>query len=292
MERGGAAVKTIPRLMLVTDRRRSRWPLPELVERAVAGGVDAVQLREPDLPAAELLALATTLCDVVDERATLLVNADLGVASALGLGLHLPEAGIATAEARRRLRAVAMIGRSVHSPLAAAAATGADYLIAGNVYPTASHPNRPPIGCEGLARIVAASWAPVLAIGGITAERVPEVIAAGAHGVAVIGAIAAAADPEGAARELRAMLIDITEEAMETAPSGTAESASLTIVVNGKPVEIPPETTITDFLTEKGLRPNMVIVELNGTVIARRAFAETWLAAGDQLEVVHAVGGG
>jgi thiamine-phosphate pyrophosphorylase len=278
--------------MLVTDRRRSRWRLPELVERAVAGGVDAVQLREPDLPNVEFRALASSLREVVGDRAALLINANLGVAGELGLGVHLPEAGIAIGEARRRLGTPRLIGRSVHSPPAAAAATGADYLIAGNVYPTASHPDRPPIGSVGFARIVEAGWAPVLAIGGITVDRVPEVIAAGAHGVAVIGAIAGASDPERAARELRMILDTLTEETMETVDSDVATSDGLAIVVNGKAVEIQPETTITDFLAEKGLRPNMVIVELNGTVIARRAFDETWLAAGDRLEVVHAVGGG
>ncbi|MDP9364196.1 MAG: thiamine phosphate synthase, partial [Chloroflexota bacterium] len=80
-----------PRLMLVTDRRRAKRPLPELVAAAVAGGVDAVQLREPDLGPGERLELAGELQAVVGGRAALLVNGDAATAAALGLGLHLPE---------------------------------------------------------------------------------------------------------------------------------------------------------------------------------------------------------
>ena len=276
----------VPRLMLVSDRRRSPHPLAGLVAAAVAGGVDAVQLRENDLAPDELTELASHLKGVIAGRAVLLVNSNLGVAALLGLGLHLPERGIATAEARRQIGNDRLLGRSVHSPAAAAAGIGADYLLAGHVFETASKPGDPPLGPDGLARIVAATWSPVLAIGGVTPERVSSVLATGAHGVAVVGAIAGATDPERAAAALRAAIDEVMEDEMPT------EQTTVPIIVNGKEAVVDPETTIADFLAEKGLQNRMVVVELNGTILARRAFDSTVLGPGDKLEVVHAVGGG
>ena len=281
-----ASPARVPRLMLVSDRHRSARPLPDVVAAAVAGGVDAVQLREPDLPPAELLDLATRLREIVAGRAALLVNGDARLAADLGLGLHLPERGLATAEARRLIGADRLLGRSVHSTAAATAAAGADYLLAGHVFATASKPGRPPLGLAGLGQIVAATWAPVLAIGGITPDRVAEVMVTGAAGVAVIGAIAEAPDPERAAAVLRQAVDANMEDEMDATPQ------SVVIVVNGKPVEVEPDTTVTDFLADKGLRGAMAIVELNGAILARRAYDSTVFAPGDQVEVVHAVGGG
>ncbi|MDR7568172.1 MAG: thiamine phosphate synthase, partial [Armatimonadota bacterium] len=118
-------------------------------------------------------------------------------------GLHLPEGS------RKPEGSWPLWGRSVHSPEAAVRAgrEHPDYLIAGPVYPTDSKPGSPPLGPQGLGQIVrAAEGIPVLAIGGIRAERVPEVMGAGAWGVAVRGAILRAEDPERAAREIRRML--------------------------------------------------------------------------------------
>ncbi len=279
--------------MLVTSRQRTHWPLPELVAAAVAGGVDAIQVREPHLEAAALTTLAMSLREVAGGRATILINGDAGVAAALGCGLHLPERGMATASGRRVIGDGALLGRSVHSAAAATAAAGADYLLAGTLFATASKPGVAPIGLSGLREIVAASWEPVYAIGGIRAERVPEILATGAVGVAVIGAIADADDPERAAASLRAAIDQgTTEEAMEPTTTSDAEAGHVPIVVNGKPVAVEPDTSVTDFLADKGLQPAMVIVELNGTIIARRLYDETFFTAGDQVEMVHAVGGG
>lgn len=287
--------RPVPRLMLVTDRRRSRLPLPELVAAAVAGGVDAVQLREPDLSPTKRAALAERLREAIGGRAALLVNGDAATAAELGIGLHLPEEAMATAEARRLVGTRPLLGRSVHSAAAATAATGADYLLAGHVFATASKPGRAPIGPDGLRRIAEVAWEPVLAIGGIGVERVPAVVAAGAAGVAVIGAIADAVDPERAAVALRSAVDEALGEetdVAEAAATQTHEDGAIRVMVNGKPVELEPETTVTDFLDDRGLRPTMVIVELNGTIVARSRYDETPLRSGDAVEVVHAVGGG
>ncbi|MGH2614132.1 MAG: thiamine phosphate synthase [Thermomicrobiales bacterium] len=197
-----------PRLMLVTDARRSRLPLLELAAATVAGGVDALYLRDVDLPASELADLVRRLRERAGAAVTIVVNDGPERAKCAGTGLHLRERDMATTDARAALGADAVIGRSVHTPEGAAAAIGADYVLAGHVYPSASKPNLPPLGLDGLADIAAAAPGPVLAIGGITPERVAEVIRAGASGVAVIGALAEADEPRAAAAFLRAALDD------------------------------------------------------------------------------------
>ncbi len=277
--------------MLVTDRRRTRRPLSELVAAAVAGGVDTVQLREPDLDPAALLALATELLDVIGDRATLLVNRDLAVAARLGIGVHLPEAGPDPATARRQLGADVLIGRSVHSAAAAATTTGVDCLLAGHVFATVSKPGQPALGLEGLRRIVAAAPIPVLAIGGIRRVTVAATLATGAAGIAVIGAIAGAADPRRAAADLRTAVDQAWEQRMDEPRAGETETGT-SVTINGKPVSLPTGTSITDFIADKGFTAEMVIVELNGEIVPRPDYPRTTLEAGDRLEVVHAVGGG
>jgi thiamine biosynthesis protein ThiS len=282
--------------MLVTDCRRSsrtdaRRALPELVVAAVAGGVDAVQLREPDLDAAARLRLAGELRDAIAGRATLLINSDATTAAAVGAGVHLPEAVVEATSVRRQLGADAFVGRSVHSVAAAAATTGVDYLLAGHVFPSASKPGKPPLGLDGLRLIVAASRVPVLAIGGITAERVAATMATGAAGVAVIGAIAEGDDPQRAASELRAAVEYELEQSMGQTQTGNA-TAAITATINGKAVPLVDGSTITDFITGKGFTAEMVIVERNGGIVPRPAYPTTLIEAGDRLEIVHAVGGG
>ncbi len=278
----------MPRLLLVTDGRRARLPLPDLVTAAVAGGVDAVYLR--DVAPAALLAVVAELRARIGPEVTLLTNGGPDAAGAARIGLHLRERDMTAAEARAILGPDALIGKSVHAA-AGAAPPGADYLLAGHVYASTSKPGRPPLGREGLAAIVAAASCPVLAIGGITAERVAEVEAAGARGVAVIGAIAAADDPRIAAIRLRdALAATLTQDKEQDMPEQFATIVAIT--VNGKPTEVPEGATIHDFLASRRMTDAMAIVERNGEIVPRAAYGETALAAGDVLEVVHAVGGG
>ena len=194
-----------PCLMLVTDRHQCRGDLVQAVAAAVEGGVHAVQLREKDLLTAELITLGASLKRVMG-GAPLLVNDATDVAIAVGAdGLHLPENGMSIKPGRLLLPPSALIGRSVHSVQSALAAEaeGADYLIYGNVYETGSHPGAPAAGLDRLREVVSTVKVPVLAIGGVTAARVPEIMAAGAAGVAVISAVLSSPDPRKAASDLR-----------------------------------------------------------------------------------------
>jgi thiamine-phosphate diphosphorylase len=184
-----------PVLCLVTDRHRlgSSWEtaIVERVQEAARSRVHLVQIRERDLDGGPLTRLVSSCVDAVrGTRTRILVNDRLDVALAAGAhGVHLR----ADSFGARRVRACApspfLIGRSVHSipeAIAAADEGATDYLIFGSVFQTSSKPGRAAAGVVELASVAAATRLPVLAIGGITAARVTEVIAAGASGVAGI----------------------------------------------------------------------------------------------------------
>jgi thiamine-phosphate pyrophosphorylase len=191
---------------LVTDRQQTCGrPLVDCVEAAIRGGVRAVQLREKDLNARELLALARRLRDLTAcEQGALVINDRVDIAIACDAdGVHLPTNSFDVRDARTLLGPDRIVGVSTHAPeqVVAAERAGADFVVFGPVYDTPSkRVYGPALGIGALKRATLAVAIPVLAIGGITAERVPEVRAAGAAGVAVIRAILAAEDPEAEAR--------------------------------------------------------------------------------------------
>ncbi len=203
-----------PFLCLVTDRTLCNGPLEEVVAAAVSGGVDAVQLREKDMPAGELLELARRLRAVTRDKALLLINDRLDVALAAGAdGLHLPEASLSVQDARSVTPSNLLVGKSVHGLPAASLASGegADYLVLGTIFPTASKPGADTGGLAFLSEVASQVDAPVVAIGGIDASNAGSVIEAGAHGVAVVSAILGSPDPEKAARELKQLMLSAVE---------------------------------------------------------------------------------
>lgn len=202
----------LPCLCLVTDRRqRPDLPLEEVVDRAVSGGAGIIQLREKDLPAAKLYALALRLKDAIYGRALLFVNDRIDVAiAAQADGVQLGETALPLDAARALADAAIprgnrlLLGRSVHSTQGAIAAQaqGADLLTLGSIFPTNSHPGAPAGGIPLVKSAAQAVSIPILAIGGVNAQNVGGVITAGASGAAVITAIAAARDPQAASAAL------------------------------------------------------------------------------------------
>lgn len=284
-----------PRLLYVADARRAKQPPVEVIAAAAAGGVDGVYLRDVDLPRAELATLVRDIRCRTGPAFTIVVNGGPDMARAAGAGLHLRERDIPAAEARAALGDAVLIGRAVHDPASARAAAGADYLLAGHVYPSASKPGQPPLGVCGLAAIVAVAPCPVLAIGGITAARIADVIATGAAGVAVIGAIADADDPRRVAMDLRAALeraLFVTQQTEASPMSEPTAATTIGLTINGKRVTLPQGATIHDFLASKRMTDAMAIVERNGEIVPRGAYATVILEPDDELEIVHAVGGG
>ena len=193
------------RLYLITDRAASPRPPVEVVEECLGAGLRAVQLREKDLEVRALLALATPLREATRHHgARLLINDRADVALAVGAdGVQRTHASLPVAALREITPPGFLIGASAHSAAEAreVAAQGADFVVFGPVYDTPSKRRYgPPQGLAALEAAAAASTRPLLAVGGITPERVGEVRAAGAAGVAVIGAIYGAARPADATK--------------------------------------------------------------------------------------------
>jgi len=201
---------------LVTNRALvpAGFALPEIVRAALIGGVRCVQFRDLELPTHAAVPLAreiVALCQQMDALCVINGRPDL-VTSLDAAGLHVgrgwtDDVAATVAQARAMLPPGMLIGASVHSvaEARAVAASGADYLIVGTIYPTASKPNLKEAAGPELIRDVRAALGaamPLLAIGGITAANLAPVRAAGADGVCVMRAILSAADPTTAAAAL------------------------------------------------------------------------------------------
>lgn len=197
----------IPPLHVVTnDAVVARRDFLDRTARIIdaAGPALVFHLRAPRASGRRLYDLARALRDpVVNADGWLLVNDRVDVARATPAdGAHVGARGLAVADARRLLWTADLLGASVHSvdEARAAAADGADFVLAGTIWPTPSHPDRPPAGI-GLVREIAALGIPTLAIGGVTPARAAEARAAGAAGVAVVRGIWDAPDPAAAVVE-------------------------------------------------------------------------------------------
>jgi thiamine-phosphate pyrophosphorylase len=192
-------------LCLVTDRSVVTGALEEAVEECLAVGLRAVQLREKDLGARDLLGMGRALRESTAGRgARLFVNDRMDVALAVGAdGVHRTGASLPVSSLRAISPPDFLIGASVHSlaDASAAEAEGADFLFFGPVYDTPSKRRYgPPQGLAVLERVAAAVRLPVFAIGGVTPARVGELRRSGAFGVAAIGAVLASARPGDAVK--------------------------------------------------------------------------------------------
>lgn len=184
----------------MTDRRRlagadascveARRGLLAQLREAVEAGVDLIHVREGDLTSSDLATLVVDILGIARGSTTrVVVNDRLDVALACGAdGVHLRSDSVSPADARRLTPAGFLIGRSVHTTDEATRAAGADYLIAGAVFATSSKPTGTPLlGVEGLRSIVRSASMPVLAIGGMTIDRLDEIAETGAAGIAAVG---------------------------------------------------------------------------------------------------------
>jgi thiamine-phosphate pyrophosphorylase len=199
-----SARRPLPRLHAITDA--GVLALADLGVRAAAlaagGSAVALHARDRGATTRALVAAAERLAALArPPEAAVFVNGRPDVAAAIGAtGVQLGRSDLSPRDAGR-VFPHGWIGRSVHSVEEASAARdeGADYLMVGTIYPTPSHPGRQaglPLveACAGLGL-------PVIAIGGVTVERVPELLGAGAYGVAAIRALWHAPDPAKAAIE-------------------------------------------------------------------------------------------
>ncbi|MGF2945523.1 thiamine phosphate synthase [Mycobacterium sp. Lab-001] len=208
------------RLYLCTDARREHGDLAQFADAALAGGVDIVQLRDKGsageqrfgpLEAREELGALDILADAARRHGALFaVNDRADIARAAGADvLHLGQGDLPLQTARDIVAPDTLIGLSTHtdSELEAAADGAADYFCVGPCWPTPTKPGRAAPGLELVgtaARLGTAT--PWFAIGGIDAQRLPDVLAAGARRIVVVRAITAAEDPRAAAQRLKSAL--------------------------------------------------------------------------------------
>ena len=204
-------------LHLVTDRHRLAGRVPfedarrcllQQAEHAVDAGFDCIIIRERDLEARDLVNLTIEIVKRTRGTGTRVVVSDrVDVALASGAdGVHLRSDSIAPDVVRRMTPDGFLLGRSVHGAEEAAAVTSVDYLIAGTVWASASKPEHHRLlGLEGFSAVVKAARVPVLAIGGVTIDRVREVASAGGAGIAAIGLFIGAAEQQCRAVQLDAI---------------------------------------------------------------------------------------
>lgn len=205
-------MKRIPRFQVITDEvAQTRFSHLDLAVHAIRGGADGVQFREKrPRTTRDLIRTADAMLAACGDSAVLIVDDRVDVARSLGASaVHLGRDDLDVRTARAVLGPDAVIGGTANSYTEARAtwSSGIDYLGVGPIYGTRSKERpAPTMGLETLAAIARDAPVPIVAIGSITAERIAEVIGAGAYGVAVLSAVVCADDPAAAARRCRQAL--------------------------------------------------------------------------------------
>ena len=184
--------------------------IERLFGAVLEGGADVIQLRHKAMPRAELYELAARLAKTVRAAGALfVVNDYLDIALLAGAdGVHLGADDLPVQDARRLAPRPFLIGASANTPDAAQAAVGAgaDYIGCGPAFPTPVKAAKQVVGPEGVASVTGAVEVPVFAIGGVDGSNAGRLVAAGVRRACVIRGLSQAADPERAAREIKAAL--------------------------------------------------------------------------------------
>jgi thiamine-phosphate pyrophosphorylase len=192
------------RLYFVCDARPHGRDPEALLQAALGGGADIVQLRDKQAARREIEHAGATfrrLCDTYS--ALFIVNDDPELARACRAdGVHVGQSDLPVAEARAELGPDAIVGLSTHTPEQVDAAT-ADYISVGPVWETPTKPGRPAAGLELVSYAAEHTDLPFYAIGGIHPGNAAEVVAAGARRLCVVRAIRDAEDPAAVAAVLR-----------------------------------------------------------------------------------------
>lgn len=201
-------MKQIGKLHILTDTvLQSRFSHMEITRLAIAGGADTIQYRQKSGTTREMIEIARNMKRLCSEAGvTFIVNDRLDVAIAGEAdGVHLGQDDFPIPMARELLGEGRIIGGSAATldDARKCLSEGADYVGFGPVYPTSSKDDAGPVsGIDILKQVVEIIPLPIIAIGGVGAENIPDVMRAGAHGIAVISAVCCQDDPEEATRAL------------------------------------------------------------------------------------------
>lgn len=291
-------------------------PLAEVMEAAIAGGADIVQLRDKEGAPEARLAKAKMLRALTRRHGVLfIVNDDVELALAVDAdGVHLGQDDMPLEEARRRVGKGMLIGISTHemSQALKAERDGADYVGVGPVFPTATKPGRRAVTTAYVAEAASQLRIPFFAIGGISPATAEEVLAAGARRLCAVSAVVGHADPAAVCVALKRSIERWeAEDARRYASLGTAtiraEDADRRMTIdpdaaNGADKRIPlllngkkswsEAATIGALAGELGLAGRRVMAELNGEAVPRADWDAVRLRPDDRVEFVQFVGGG
>jgi thiamine-phosphate pyrophosphorylase len=194
--------RSAPLTYAITDRRlllsqkaaTSQTHLIEFIEENVNAGVDMVQIRERDLTGRDLYDLAQTIAKrMAGKGAFITINDRADIAACAGTGVHLTTRSLTAEVVRREFGPEMLVGVSTHNETEAEAAAsgGADFIVFGPVFETASKSQYgDPVGIEALREVSASMDIPVIALGGVNLSNFREVLNAGAAGVAGISMFA------------------------------------------------------------------------------------------------------
>lgn len=296
--------------------------LTAVIEAALRGGADIVQLRDKSAAAPDLLAKALELRRLTRRYGALfVVNDDIELALATAAdGVHLGQDDMPLAEARRIAAGRLFIGISTHNLEQALAAErgGADYIGVGPVYPTPTKPDRPAVTTSFVAEAAAAVGIPFFAIGGISPATADAVLAAGASRLCAVSAVACADDPEAVCAALKRAIKQRTTPGGERAePAGAVAGARpaeaggvgapterkrtqeqtqtqaqvVPLLLNGKHT-FTTASTLRELAESLGLAGRRVMAERNGAAVPRADWATAHIQADDEIEFVQFVGGG
>ena len=206
------------RLYVITGDHGGEVETSRIVEAALEGGANVIQLRKKTMPMLEKYRLALALRILTREHEALLIindDADLAIAADAD-GVHLGQDDLPP-EAVRALPGFEgrLIGRSTHSLAQAQLAVheGADYVAVGPVYPTPTKEGRPAVGTALVSRVAGVIDRPFVAVGGIDHDNAARVVEAGARAIAVVRAVFDARDPAEAARRLHELIVTRLEVA-------------------------------------------------------------------------------
>jgi thiamine-phosphate pyrophosphorylase len=279
--------------------------LIDVMEAAIRGGADVVQLRDKETPPDLLLEKARALRELTRRYGVAFIVNDYPelALEAEADGVHLGQEDMPIAEARRMLGKDKIIGVSTHNMSQAREAVrqGADYIGVGPVYPTPTKPGRPAAGLAFVRQAAAEIAIPWVAIGGITLDNADEVLDAGARRLCAVSAIVGSPDPEAASREFRKRIAareaGRTEAAGSTAGRADAGDADhsaggpIPIRLNGRETETTARTLL-ELIERHGLADRRIVAEVDGGIVARGEWGRTPLRAGAAIELVHFKGGG
>ncbi len=204
------------RLYVLVTESLCRRPWIETAELAIAGGADCIQLREKSLESGELLLRAKQLVALCRKHNALCIindRPDIALLSDAD-GVHLGQQDLPAVEARKLLGHRKIIGVSTHQIEQARQARldGADYIGVGPIFPSSTKPRETLAGLDYARQAAAQVPLPAIAISGISAENVGQVLQAGVRGVAVSSAIISSDDPQAAAQSIKNGIFQFTTE--------------------------------------------------------------------------------